>query len=69
MVVYFIILQIYQKKNIFQTLSSFLAEQKPLLSADYPSHKDVISLDSDEEEPSDNGNYHQVHFTIGLFYN
>ncbi|XP_054270353.1 histone-lysine N-methyltransferase eggless isoform X2 [Macrosteles quadrilineatus] len=40
-----------------KTLTSFLAEQKPLLSADYPSHKDVISLDSDEEELSDNEGY------------
>lgn len=36
-------------------LSSFLKERKPMLSADFPSHKDVILLDSDEESMSDSG--------------
>ncbi|KAG8251098.1 hypothetical protein J6590_087226 [Homalodisca vitripennis] len=37
-----------------EKLAGLLKEGKPLFSADFPSHRDVILLDSDEESISDN---------------
>lgn len=41
--------------SLLQKLAALLKERKPLFTADFPNHKDVILLDSDEESVSDNG--------------